>query len=152
MFNGGEIMGNAEKGKMTLLIENVLKTINPVNETFYEVAQKRLDNLTKPPGSLGRLEEFARRLVAMTENTLPMLARKVVFTFAGDHGVAEEGVSAYPREVTGQMVLNFLNGGAGINVLARHAGAEVVVVDAGVAGEPISAPGLISRRVRAGTA
>lgn len=106
--------------------------IASLNGKFNELAQKRLDNLTKPLGSLGRLEEFARRLVAITEDTIPVLDKKVIFTFAGDHGVATEGVSAYPKEVTKQMVFNFLNGGAGINVLARHAGAEVVVIDIGV--------------------
>ena len=115
---------------MTLELD--LKEITAVDEKFYEIAQKRLDNLTKPMGSLGRLEEFARRIVAITENTMPELEKKVIFTFAGDHGVAEEGVSAFPKEVTPQMVFNFLNGGAGINVLARHAGAEVIVVDIGV--------------------
>jgi nicotinate-nucleotide--dimethylbenzimidazole phosphoribosyltransferase len=109
-----------------------LKEITAVDGKFYELAQKRLDNLTKPMGSLGRLEEFARRIVAISENTMPELDKKVVFTFAGDHGVAEEGVSAFPKEVTPQMVFNFLSGGAGINVLARHAGADVVVVDIGV--------------------
>jgi len=113
-------------------MQKTLKMITPVNIEFAEKAQKRLDNLTKPPGSLGRLEEFARRLVAITENTMPVLDKKVIFTFAGDHGVAEERVSAYPKEVTRQMVFNFLNGGAGINVLARHAEAEVFVVDIGV--------------------
>jgi nicotinate-nucleotide--dimethylbenzimidazole phosphoribosyltransferase len=103
-----------------------------VNGKFMEQAQERLDTLTKPRGSLGRLEEFAKQLVAITENPMPVLDKKALFTFAGDHGVAGEGVSAFPREVTRQMVLNFLNGGAGINVLARHAGAEVVVVDIGV--------------------
>ena len=111
----------------------VLRNIPKINEKFYETAQKRLDNLTKPQGSLGRLEEFARRIVAITENLMPELDKKAIFTFAGDHGVADEGVSAFPKEVTTQMVFNFLNGGAGINVLARHAGAEVVVVDIGVA-------------------
>ena len=106
--------------------------IASINGKFNELAQKRLDNLTKPLGSLGRLEEFARRLVAITENTMPVIDKKVIFTFAGDHGVADEGVSAFPKEVTRQMVLNFLNGGAGINVLARHAGADVIVVDIGV--------------------
>jgi len=114
------------------MIQETIKRITPVKSEFAEKAQKRLDNLTKPPGSLGRLEEFARRLVAITENTMPVLDKKVIFTFAGDHGVAEEGVSAYPSEVTRQMVFNFLRGGAGINVLARHAEAEVVVVDIGV--------------------
>ncbi|MEW6674522.1 MAG: nicotinate-nucleotide--dimethylbenzimidazole phosphoribosyltransferase, partial [Nitrospirota bacterium] len=96
------------------------------------MAQKRLNNLTKPQGSLGRMEEFARRLVAITENLMPILDKKVIFTFAGDHGVADEGVSAFPKVVTRQMVFNFISGGAGINVLARHANAEVVVVDIGV--------------------
>jgi nicotinate-nucleotide--dimethylbenzimidazole phosphoribosyltransferase len=114
------------------MMKRTLERITPVKAEFEEMAQKRLDNLTKPRGSLGRLEEFARRLVAITENHRPELDKKVIFTFAGDHGVADEGVSAYPKEVTPQMVINFLNGGAGINVLARHAGAEVVVVDIGV--------------------
>src|SRR5512139_2495974 len=106
--------------------------IAPAKAELADEAQIRLDCLTKPVGSLGRLEEFARRLVAITGNSMPSLDRKVIFTFAGDNGVAEEGVSAYPKEVTRQMVFNFMNGGAGINVLARHAGAEVVVVDIGV--------------------
>src|SRR5208283_1716546 len=114
------------------VLGNTVKAIAAIKEEWYVVAQKRLDNLTKPPGSLGRLEEFARRIVAITENKNPVLDKKVVFTFAGDHGVTEEGVSAYPKEVTPQMVLNFVRGGAGINVLARHAGSEVVVVDIGV--------------------
>ena len=113
-------------------LQKIISHIQPVNQKLYEAAQKRLDNLTKPPGSLGRLEEFAKRLVAITGNIMPALDRKVIFTFAGDHGVTSEGVSAYPSEVTRQMVLNFLNGGAGINVLACHAGAEVVVIDIGV--------------------
>jgi len=113
-------------------LEAVLSRITPLNGKFIEHAQQRLDNLTKPQGSLGRLEEFARRLVAVTEDLIPKFNRKVIFTFAGDHGVADERVSAFPKEVTRQMVLNFLSGGAGINVLARHAGAEVVVVDIGV--------------------
>lgn len=109
-----------------------LSSIVNTNGKFAEEAQGRLDSLTKPQGSLGRLEEFAKQLVAITEQERPDLGKKVVFTFAGDHGVAAEGVSAFPKEVTPQMVLNFINGGAGINVLARHAGAEVVVVDIGV--------------------
>jgi nicotinate-nucleotide--dimethylbenzimidazole phosphoribosyltransferase len=117
------------------MFQETINTITPVNPEFAEKARKRLDNLTKPQGSLGRLEEFAERLVAISEDTMPVLDKKVIFTFAGDHGVAEEGVSAYPSEVTRQMVFNFLNGGAGINVLARHAGAEVVVVDIGVNSE-----------------
>lgn len=114
------------------LLSSTVNAIAAIREEWYVVAQKRLDNLTKPLGSLGRLEEFARRLVAITENKSPILDKKVIFTFAGDHGITEEGVSAYPKEVTPQMVLNFIRGGAGINVLARHAGSEVVVVDIGV--------------------
>ncbi len=134
-----------------MVLEDVLKSIKPVDSSLYEIAQKRLDNLTKPPGSLGRLEEFARRLVAIYKDTMPDIPRKVVFTFAGDHGVAEEGVSAYPSEVTRQMVFNFINGGAGINVLARHAGAEVVVVDIGVNHDFEDIQGLEKRKVLYGT-
>lgn len=113
-------------------LETLLSKITSINGKFIEQAEQRLDNLTKPQGSLGRLEEFAKQLVAITENPMPVLDKKVIFTFAGDHGVADEGVSAFPKEVTRQMVFNFLNGGAGINVLARQAKAEVVVVDIGV--------------------
>jgi len=134
------------------LLNSTLKDIKPLNEKWYALAQKHLDNLTKPIGSLGRLEEFAIRLVAITENPLPQLERKVIFTFAGDHGVADEGVSAFPKEVTRQMVFNFLSGGAGINVLARHAGAEVVVVDIGVDYDfGMGAHGLVSKKVIKGT-
>src|SRR4030042_3319695 len=132
-------------------MQEILKKIAPVKIEFTEKAQKRLDNLTKPQGSLGRLEEFAKRIVAITENTMPVLDKKVIFTFAGDHGVADEGVSAYPSEVTKQMVFNFLRGGAGINVLARHAGAEVVVVDIGVNGYFGNVEGLVSKKVVSGT-
>ncbi|MBT9139414.1 MAG: Nicotinate-nucleotide--dimethylbenzimidazole phosphoribosyltransferase [Syntrophomonadaceae bacterium] len=114
------------------LLNAALKNIKAVNGEWFDIAQKHLDNLTKPIGSLGRLEEFVRIIVAITENKNPILDKKVIFTFAGDHGVTEEGVSAFPKEVTQQMVFNFLRGGAGINVLARHAGADVVVVDIGV--------------------
>ncbi|GBE35869.1 nicotinate-nucleotide--dimethylbenzimidazole phosphoribosyltransferase [bacterium BMS3Bbin07] len=132
-------------------IEERVSLIKPVRKELYSAAQKRLDNLTKPPGSLGRLEEFAGRLVAIYETEMPEIPRKVVFTFAGDHGVAEEGVSAYPSEVTRQMVFNFLSGGAGINVLARHAGAEVVVVDIGVDFDFQDSEGLVKKKVVHGT-
>jgi nicotinate-nucleotide--dimethylbenzimidazole phosphoribosyltransferase len=141
----GEVWQKSREGRIT-------GRIGPLKESFLEEAQKRLDALTKPLGSLGRLEEFARQLVAITEKSMPVLDRKVVFTFAGDHGVTAEGVSAYPKEVTPQMVFNFLNGGAGINVLARHAGAEVVVVDIGVDYAFEETPGLLIRKVMKGTA
>jgi nicotinate-nucleotide--dimethylbenzimidazole phosphoribosyltransferase len=133
------------------MLHETLKKIRPLGADLAEKARKRLDSLTKPQGSLGRLEEFAERLVAITGNTMPVLDRKVIFTFAGDHGVAYEGVSAFPREVTRQMVFNFLNGGAGINVLARHAGSEVVVVDIGVDYDFGKVGGLVSRKVVKGT-
>ena len=133
------------------LLNDTLKNIKPVNGEWHDIAQKHLDNLTKPPGSLGRLEEFARKFVAITENKKPILDKKVVFTFAGDHGVTEEGVSAFPKEVTQQMVFNFLRGGAGINVLARHAGSDVVVVDIGVDHDFGEIEGLINLKVISGT-
>ncbi len=114
------------------LLDNALDNIEKIDESLFVKAQERLDSLTKPRGSLGRLEEFARQMVAITGELRPVINKKIIFTFAGDHGVADEGVSAFPKEVTPQMVINFLQGGAGINVLARHGGVEVVVVDIGV--------------------
>lgn len=113
-------------------IDEVLGSVEPLDTAYYAKAQARLDNLTKPKGSLGRIEEIAMRIVAISENLKPSIKRKVIFTMAGDHGICEEGVSAYPQEVTPQMVYNFLRGGAGINVLAGHVGAEVIVVDMGI--------------------
>ncbi|HBA71110.1 MAG: nicotinate-nucleotide--dimethylbenzimidazole phosphoribosyltransferase [Geobacteraceae bacterium GWC2_55_20] len=133
------------------IITNTLNRIKPVSVELLQQAQSRLDNKTKPPGSLGRLEEFARRLVAISGVSDPDLSRKVIFTFAADHGIVQEGVSLYPSEVTRQMVLNFLAGGAGVNVLARHAGAEVRVVDVGVDHDFENVPGLIHRKVARGT-
>src|ERR1051326_592720 len=92
-------------------------------------AWARLNSLKKPMGSLGRLEEIAARLVVIREEERPRCSSKVIFTLAADHGVTDEGVSAYPKAVTRQMVLNFLSGGAAINVLARYLGIDVVVVD-----------------------
>ena len=113
-------------------IKSTIQAIEPIDKVLLEKTQKRLDNLTKPQGSLGRLEELARNIVAITRRENPEFKNKVIFTMAGDHGVAEEGVSAFPQEVTPQMVYNFLAGGAGVNVLAKHAGARVIVVDMGV--------------------
>ena len=134
------------------MIKDAIGNIESLDKGMFEKAQARLDILTKPQGSLGRLEEFAAQIVAITGNTMPDIARKVVFTFAGDHGVTKAGVSAYPSEVTPQMVLNFLAGGAGINVLARHAGADVAVVDIGVNYDFNEAAGLIHKKVVSGTA
>jgi len=97
-------------------------------------ARVRLDRLTKPPGSLGRLEALATQLAGIMGLGVPRIDRPAIVVFAGDHGVTAQGVSAYPGDVTAQMVANFVGGGAAINVLGRLAGAEVVVVDVGVAG------------------
>jgi nicotinate-nucleotide--dimethylbenzimidazole phosphoribosyltransferase len=134
-------------------LEKKLQQIQPLDETAMKIAHARQDTLTKPRGSLGRLEELSIQLAGMTANPQPTVERKVVIVMAADHGVTREGVSAYPAEVTPQMVLNFLHGGAAINVLARLADARVVVVDVGVATEIEDASGkLIRRRVDAGTA
>ncbi|MFH1540926.1 MAG: nicotinate-nucleotide--dimethylbenzimidazole phosphoribosyltransferase [Elusimicrobiota bacterium] len=114
-------------------IDEIVKMIKPLDQKLFKQTQKRLDNLTKPIGSLGRLEELACQVVAISGKEKPKLTKKVIFTLAGDHGVVEEGVSCFPKEVTLQMVYNFLRGGAGINVLARHVGAKVIVADCGVA-------------------
>jgi nicotinate-nucleotide--dimethylbenzimidazole phosphoribosyltransferase len=114
-------------------------------------AQQALDRLTKPPGSLGRLEELARHLARMSGRFPPAIRRPVIFTLAADHGVVAEGVSAFPQVVTLQMVENFLRGGAAVNVLARHAGATVVVADFGVAGSLPAHPELVSRPMGPGT-
>lgn len=127
-------------------------TIDAVKTGLFEAAGARLDNLTKPKGSLGRLEEFAQRLVAISgQDAPPPFSGKAIFTFAGDHGVAEEGVSLYPKEVTEQMVHNFLRGGAGINVLSRHAGIDVVVIDIGVDCDFPEQEGLLVKKVVRGT-
>ncbi|MBI5789200.1 MAG: nicotinate-nucleotide--dimethylbenzimidazole phosphoribosyltransferase [Candidatus Schekmanbacteria bacterium] len=133
------------------LLEQTVKQIVPVDKKNDSLIQKRLDNLTKPQGSLGRLEELAKQYVLITGKNQPSVKNKTVVVMAGDHGVTAAGVSAFPQEVTPQMVLNFLRGGAGINVLSRHAGAKVIVVDIGVASD-IQAEGLISRKVAYGTA
>ncbi len=134
-----------------MTLEEVRSAIVPPDRSVYRQVQIRLDRLTKPPGSLGRLEELAADYAASIGKVQPECPRAAVFTFAADHGIADEGVSAYPREVTAQMVFNFLRGGAGINVLAAHVGAEVRVVDIGVAFDFPPLPGLISRKIAPGT-
>ena len=133
------------------LLNETLARIQPVDAELLAKAQEKLDNKTKPVGSLGRLEEFARRFAAISGNLAPDARKKVIFTFAGDHGVVEEGISAFPKEVTPQMVLNFIGGGAGVNVLARHSGCEVLVVDIGVDYEFGDVPGLIQKKIARGT-
>jgi nicotinate-nucleotide--dimethylbenzimidazole phosphoribosyltransferase len=134
-----------------MTLQEAIDRIQPVDAHLRQRAQARLDRLTKPLGSLGRLEELAAQYAMITGEMKPNVPRGVVFTFAADHGVTTEGVSAYPREVTPQMVLNFLRGGAGVNVLARHVGVEVRVVDIGVAYDFGSVQGLIGKKVMPGT-
>lgn len=126
--------------------------IPELDQSAMSAARKRQSILTKPPGSLGRLEELSVQLAGMRGHALPAIKRKAVVVMAGDHGVTQEGVSAYPSEVTGQMVHNFLEGGAAINVLAKQAGAEVFVVDLGVASDLGDEPGVIDCRIAPGTA
>ncbi len=116
-------------------MRKTITAIEKIDFSLAEETQRRLDSLTKPQGSLGRLEELAKQIVEITKNESPAIKNKVIFVMAGDHGVVEEGVSAFPQGVTQQMVFNFIRGGAGINVLARHVGAKVIVVDMGIAEE-----------------
>ncbi|MDH5173767.1 MAG: nicotinate-nucleotide--dimethylbenzimidazole phosphoribosyltransferase [Elusimicrobiota bacterium] len=132
-------------------IQKIIEKIEPIDRQMMEKTQKRLDFLTKPRGSLGRLEELAKIVVGIKREDSPNLKNKVIFTLAADHGIAREGVSVFPQEVTSQMVYNFLRGGAGINVLARHIGARVVVVDMGVASDLNPHPSLIIRKINYGT-
>ena len=117
--------------------------ITPPDAQAAAEARARQDQLTKPPGALGRLEELAVRIAGMRGCPRPRLQQRLVVVAAADHGVAARGVSAYPPEVTAQMVANFLAGGAAINVLADHAGARVRVVDAGVLSAPEAEPDLV---------
>jgi len=134
-----------------MTLEDLIKKIAPMDETAMAAARARQNVLTKPQGSLGRLESLSIQLAGITGNPQPQIQHKVIITMAGDHGVVAQGVSAYPQEVTPQMVLNFLRGGAAINVLARHVGARVVVVDMGVAAHMEPHPDLVNKKVAPGT-
>jgi len=134
------------------LIKQVCDQIEPIEESWLSAAFERQLTLTKPPGSLGRLEEIANRLAAIQRTVTPVVRNKRIYVVAGDHGVTAEGISAYPREVTPQMVDNFLRGGAAINVLGRAGGIEVRVVDAGVDADLSDRAELIQAKVVRGTA
>jgi nicotinate-nucleotide--dimethylbenzimidazole phosphoribosyltransferase len=136
------------------LLDNTIKQITPQDQTVREKARERLDQLTMPHWALGRLMDLAIDLAGITRSMTPPVAERVIVTMAADHGVVAEGVSKYPQEVTVQMVYNFLQGGAGINAMARVANALVVVVDMGVAGDIAGAPqdgSFFSKRIGAGT-
>ena len=136
-----------------MTITETIKQIQPLDQAAMDAARQRQNQLTKPAGSLGRLEELSVQLAGIQRKPLPAVKDKAIIVMAGDHGVVAEGVSAYPQEVTPQMVLNFLSGGAAINVLTRHVGARVVVVDMGMANDiPSADANLIRRRVGSGTA
>ncbi len=132
-------------------LSNVIEMIKPLNERAMAEARARQDILTKPQGSLGRLEELSIQLAGIQGKPIPQIRHKAIITMAGDHGVVAEGVGNWPQEVTAQMVYNFLRGGAGINVIARQVGARIIVVDMGVASELEANPQLLSRKVARGT-
>ena len=123
-----------------------------MTETLAARIRHTIDTKTKPLGALGRIEDLAAQIALLQGSTAPVMSACTLTIFAADHGIAHAGVSAFPQVVTGQMVLNFLAGGAAANVFARVGGVALQVVDAGVAGEPIQHPALIDRRIGAGTA
>jgi nicotinate-nucleotide--dimethylbenzimidazole phosphoribosyltransferase len=133
------------------LLERTIETIRPIDPQWIAAAERHQLELTKPPGSLGRLEEIANRCAAIRETLAPTAVRPRIVIFAADHGVCAEGVSAYPQEVTAQMVANYLRGGAAINALARAGNIELKVVDVGVLAPVAVFDGLISRRAASST-
>lgn len=133
-----------------MLLDETIKKIGELDSEAMSRARERMDNLIKPPGSLGQLEQIAIRMAGITGNPRPKVGKRSVVLMAGDHGVVAEGVSAAPQGVTAQMLPAFINGVAGIGVLARHAGASLTVVDIGVAGE-VNVPGALKRKIRPGT-
>jgi nicotinate-nucleotide--dimethylbenzimidazole phosphoribosyltransferase len=132
-------------------LTETIKSIKPLDSKSMEMARDRQEQLTKPRGSLGELEELSIKIAGITANASPKIEQKGIITMAADHGVVAEGVALYPQEVTRQMVMNFLNGGAGINVLARHINARVIIVDMGVIGGFSPMPDLICKMIDFGT-
>jgi nicotinate-nucleotide--dimethylbenzimidazole phosphoribosyltransferase len=133
------------------LIEKTIAGIKPPDEKAMDAARERQEQLTKPAGSLGRLEELSIRIAGIQGKAKPQIKDKAMITMAGDHGVVDEKVGNWPREVTAQMVENFLRGGAGINALARQAGARIIFVDMGVASDLKPHKNLIVKKVGYGT-
>lgn len=133
-------------------VERLRSSIPALDQPSMAAARARQDSLTKPAGSLGRLEALSVQLAGIMGRPRPRVERKAVIVMAADHGVAQRGVSAYPPEVTPQMVMNFLAGGAAINVLCRQAAARVTVVDVGVGADLPDLPGLVRRKIAYGTA
>ncbi len=133
------------------LCTTIVKNITPVSDELAAAAQGKIDNKTKPLGALGKLEDIALQMSLVQKTLNPVINKKASFVFAGDHGITEEGVSAFPSEVTFQMVDNFLKGGAAINVLCRHHNIDIKVVDMGVNADFEDHPDLIKKKVRKGT-
>lgn len=136
---------------MTEKLHQTIRDIKPLDFKSMELAMSRQDTLTKPRGSLGKLEELSIQIAGIQAKSRPKIEQKSIITMAADHGIVAEGVTLYPQEVTRQMVLNFLNGGAAINVLARHINARVIVVDMGVIGGFPPTPNLICKMIDYGT-
>lgn len=133
------------------LLNRTIAAIQPLDNTAMEAARTRQADLTKPAGSLGRLEDLSIQLAGIQAKASPAIEQKAMFTLAGDHGVVAEKVGNWPQEVTAQMVMNFLHGGAGINVLSRLIVARVVFVDMGVASDLPPHPNLVVKKVDYGT-
>ncbi len=133
-------------------VEEAVAGIAPADSNAMRAAEQRQDSLTKPPGSLGRLEELSVQLAGIFGTPQPRPRGKTLVVAAADHGVVAQGVTGYPQEVTAQMVLNFLSGGAAVSVMAKNAGVELVIVDAGVATPLPDHPGLRSVSAGRGTA
>ncbi|RKD24939.1 nicotinate-nucleotide--dimethylbenzimidazole phosphoribosyltransferase [Ammoniphilus oxalaticus] len=133
------------------MLEKVIEQINERNAEAMRQAEQHLDQLTKPPGSLGKLELLTIQLAGITGDNQTTFSDKRIVLMAADHGVAKEGVSAFPQEVTEQMVYNFLRGGAAINVIAKQTGAQVVCVDIGVAADFGDTAGLVHKKVAYGS-
>lgn len=142
-------MKNSTEEQLYTQLQELISGISELDAEAMAQIQVRLDSLTKPQGSLGQLEHIAKQLGGIQQTSNPKILKKAVLTMAGDHGVVEEGVSAFPQEVTPQMAYNIMNGGAAINVLARQANAEVFLTDVGIA-FPIEGQ-LIQKRVADGT-
>jgi nicotinate-nucleotide--dimethylbenzimidazole phosphoribosyltransferase len=140
-----------KKGFYVNKVDITIASIKPLDQAAMAAARARQDSLTKPHGSLGRLEELCIQIAGIRATKTPEINNKVIITMAADHGVVAEGIALYPQEVTRQMVLNFVQGGAGINVLANHVGARVIVVDMGVINGFPPTPGLVCKMIDFGT-
>lgn len=132
-------------------LDKLIQSISPIDTNWLERAQERQLQLTKPPGSLGRLEEIANRICAIQQNLMPSVGRASIHIFASDHGVCEEGVNAYPQSVTRQMVANFIAGGAAVNALANAADANLYIIDVGTVGDSPRNASDVNRKISGGT-